>query len=693
MKSFEDEVKIYDSLCRMCDDRCGIKVKVRNGRVEDIQGLLNHPWNRGRLCVKGGMGVDQINAPDRIMKPLKKVGANWREILLEQALDEIAERIKAIQKKYGDRAMSVWKGEAVGFLTQEELARRFIHALGSPNYFSNDSQCMLGRWIGYKLVTGSWPKPEFADSKCMVFWGANPPHAHPNMAQHIMEGRENGGKIIVIDSRCSAMARQADVYLQVLPGTDGAMALGLAGELIKSGCIDREFIDNYTVGYNEYAAYVESFTPARVEKETGVPAELVLRAAKLMAAAAPRTANYVGNGLEHHENGVNNVRAVACLDGLLGSLDIEGGNFISECPKLRELTLYKEKPLRHLEPIGADKYSVLYDLRQECHTLTAMDTILSGKPYPIKGMVMTGANPALTNANTKKVIQALNRLELLVVRELWMTETSRLADYILPAATYLEHSELHCHGQYQILGLTPKIVSFPEVQDDYMFWRGLAHRLGLEKYFPWESEDDLNDWLLTDVGVTREQLFANPQGWQYMPKEYRKYLGAKLDTPSGKLEFTSEYLRGYGYHYLPEYIPPAYKTSPGPDHPFVLITGARKVVYCHGRYRNFARSRTAVPNPEIEMHPADALKIGVKTGDILRVSSTVGFVDVPVQVMEPGEILPGVVHITHGWQEANVNQITPDLINDPISGFPLLKAVSVRIEKNRDAKSSQWNAS
>lgn len=679
MNSDHGGIEIYNSLCRMCDDHCGIKVIVQDGRVVDIQALENHPWNRGRLCVKGGMGVDQVNAPDRLLEPLKKKGRDWMEIPLEQALDEIAERIIHLQKKYGDRAVGLWKGEAVGFQTQEGLARRFIHAIGSPNYFSNDTQCMLGRWIGYRLVAGVWPRPDFSESKCMVFWGANPPHAHPNMSQHIMDGRDKGGKIIVIDSRFSAIARQADVFLQVLPGTDGAMALGLARELINIGSIDKEFIDNYSVGYEQYASYVESFTPQRVEKETGIPSRMVEKVAKMMADAAPKVTNYVGNGLEHHENGVNNVRAIACLDGLLGSLDVRGGGFISECPKLRELTLYEEKPLLHLEPIGADKYPVLYDLRKECHTLTAMDVMLTGKPYPLRGMIITGANPALTNANTKKVIPALKSLDLLVSRELWMTETSRLADYILPAATYLEHSELHCHDQYQILGLTPKIVSFPDCQGDYMFYRSLAVRLGAEGYFPWESEDELNDWLLEDTGITREMLFAAPEGYHYKPREYRKYRTEKLNTPSGKFEFASDYIRDLGYQHLPEYLPPAYKTSRDPEYPFVLITGARKVVYCHGRYRNFARSRTAIPNPEIELHPADADKLRVKSGDIVTVTSWVGSVDIPVQVMEPREIMPGVVHVTHGWQEANINLITPDDRNDPINGFPLLKAVPVQI--------------
>ncbi len=673
----------YKSLCRMCDNRCGINVFVEDGRIVDITGLKDHKWNHGRLCVKGRLGVDLVHAPDRILKPLKRNGDSWDEIELDQVYDEIAEKIKKIQATWGDRAMSVWKGEALGFLTQEDLARRFIHSIGSPNYFSNDSQCYVGRWIGYAIVTGDWATQDFINSRCAVIWASNPPYSQPNLTQAILKGREKGGKLFVIDVRLSAMARQADEYVQILPGTDGALALGIARQLIEDDTISHSFIKNYTLGFEAYSQYVKEFTPERVERETGVPAETVVRIARIIGSCRPRVSVYAGNGLEHHENGINNVRAIACLDGLLGSLDHEGGNFSAEKAGLRDLTLYKEKPLRHLKPIGADRYPVLYDFRQEAHTMTAMDSILSGKPYPLKGMILGGANPALTNPNSKKVIKALKKLDLFVVRDIFMTETASLADYILPGATYLEHSELHCHPIHQIIGITPEIVTFPDCDNDYMFWKKLAARLGAGEYFPWEDKDALNRWLLEETGVTVETLFDHPEGYQYKPRRFEKYKEQELPTPSGKFEFVSSYLRDYGYPYLPEYIPPTYMSKPNPRYPFVLVTGARKVFYTHGRNRNFKRCRTAIPDPEIEIHPSDAEKIGVKTGDTVTVTSTVGAVDVLVNVVHQANIKPGVTQVTHGWKESNINLITHDDRNDPIDGFPLMKSVEVKIERKK----------
>ncbi len=674
----------FTSMCRMCDNHCGINVYVENGRIVDITGLKEHKWNHGRICVKGRLGVDLVNAPDRILKPLKRVGNGWEEIDLDQAYDEIAKKIKKIQETWGNRSMGVWKGEALGFFTQEALARRFIHAIKSPNYFSNDSQCYVGRWIGYALVTGGWATQDFINTRCAVIWGSNPPYSQPNLTQAILKGKENGAKIIVIDVRLSAMARQADEFIQILPGTDGALALGFARQLIKDNTICHSFIEEYSQGFETYAQYVKEFTPERVERETGIPAETVVRITREIANCRPKVSFYAGNGLEHHENGINNVRAIACLDGLLGNLDAEGGNFTPEKPGLKDLTLYKEIPLHHLEPIGADIYPVLYDFRQECHTMSAMDTILSDKPYPLKGMILGGANPVLTNPNTQKVIQALKTLDLFVVRELFMTETAELADYILPAASYLEHADLHCHPIHQIIGLSPEIVTFPDCDNDYIFWKKLATRLGVGEYFPWEDKNALNRWLLKGSGITVEKLIEHPEGYEYKPRRFQKYKEKELPTPSGKFEFVSSYLKEYSYPYLPEYIPPTYMSAPNPDFPYVLVTGARKVFYTHSRNRNFKRCLTAIPHAEIEIHPDDAEKLGVKTGDVVMVTSTVGSVDIPVSVVHGSNILPGVTQITHGWRESNVNLITHDDRNDPIDGFPLMKSVEVKIERKAD---------
>ena len=176
--------KVVKTLCRMCDDHCGINVHLKDGKIVDTTGNANHPFNKGAICIKGKAIKDLVYTKDRILKPLKKVNDGWQEISLEQALDEIAERIVSIKNEFGAKSIGVWKGEAVGFQQQEEIVRRFAHAFGTPNYFSNDSACFAGRWIGYSLVCGRWPKPDFENSKCILLWGRNPVASRVNLNLH-----------------------------------------------------------------------------------------------------------------------------------------------------------------------------------------------------------------------------------------------------------------------------------------------------------------------------------------------------------------------------------------------------------------------------------------------------------------------------------------------------------------------------
>ena len=673
--------EVRQTLCRMCDDRCGIDVYLEDGRIVDILGNPEHLWNRGRLCVKARAAVDMVYHPDRLLTPLKRTAGGWQELPLERALDEIAERLLEIGERHGRRSVSVWKGEAIGFGQQEDLARRFVHAFGSPNYLSNDSMCYAARYFGYTLVDGAWPVPDLENARCVVLWGANPPYAHPNMTQYITAARRKGATLVVVDPRLSAIARRADFHANVRPGTDGALAWALIHQFVEMGACDQEFVARHTVGFAELVEYGAAFTPEAAEEETGVPAQTIRAIAQAMASAAPRVAAYVGNGLEHHENGVNNIRAVVAIDALLGALDHEGGTLFKEAVPLRDLKLYEDVPLEHLGPLGADRFPVLYGLRRECHTMTALEAILTDDPYPLRAMIVTGANPALTNPNSPKVVRALEALDLLVVRDLFMTETAALADYVLPAASFLERTELHAHAKHQILSLTQQIVSWPGVQGEYDFWHDLTRRLGIGEYFPWEDETALDRWLLEPSGITLEELAAHPEGVQYAPARSARREETGFPTPSGKIEFTSGYLKRLGLDELPVYRRPAYRSEPDVEYPFALITGARKLLYLHSRFRNIPRFLTAIPSPEVEMHPDDAAALGVSDGEAVRVVSRVGALELAVRVVAANEIPLGSLQITHGWTEANVNLLTHDDRFDPISGFPLMKSVEVRVER------------
>jgi anaerobic selenocysteine-containing dehydrogenase len=280
------------------------------------------------------------------------------------------------------------------------------------------------------------------------------------------------------------------------------------------------------------------------------------------------------------------------------------------------------------------------------------------------------------------VVRALSQLELFVVRDLFLTPTARLAHYVLPAATYLERSELHFFPKKQMVNLTRRIMAIEGVDNDYQFWRKLACRLGFgERYFPWQDEDEVNRWLLEPTGVTVEQLRDHPCGYVYKPVALERDLTAILPTPSGKVEFTSAYLKGLGLPEIPEYQPPHHLVAKSAEFPLVMTTGARKSLFYHSRHQNIARFRTIHPEAELEIHPDDAAALDIVDRDRVRVVSAVGSIVIRARVVHPAELRQGVVEAYHGWQDWPINRLTPDQINDPISGFPLLKGVPVRIEK------------
>jgi anaerobic selenocysteine-containing dehydrogenase len=271
---------------------------------------------------------------------------------------------------------------------------------------------------------------------------------------------------------------------------------------------------------------------------------------------------------------------------------------------------------------------------------------------------------------------------LLVVNDLFLTETAKLAHYVLPAATFLERSELHYYPKYQSVALTQKVAEVSGVHDEYALWHDLAHRLGFgQQYFPWENEEQVNRGILESTGITLEDLKKHPAGIVYKPVCYQKFKSRPFPTHSGKVEFTSQYLKDRNLPEISEYVPPRYLRHPSDDYPFVLNTGARNPLYYHSRYHNIEKFRKISQSAEVEMNPEDARQLGIETGERVRVTSEIGCVKVRVKIVDAEQILPGFVEIPHGWQNGNVNLVTYDNINDPISGFPLLKAIPVRIEK------------
>jgi anaerobic selenocysteine-containing dehydrogenase len=580
----------------------------------------------------------------------------------------------------------VWTGEAIGFQQQENYARRFIHAFGSPNYFSAESVCWVSRYLAYRLTQGYYnPCPDFARARLIVLWGANLGHSHPPYMWSINRAVKKGARLLVIDPRRTAAARKAHRFLQIQPGTDAALAWGIIRQLIRNHSYDHEFVANHTLGFEELSAYCQPFTSDYVAGQTGLSKEAVQELGGMFAAARPRVTNYPGISLEHQINGVNTIRVIAALGGLCGAVDRPGGDFWPGSMAQSELTLYDTLPLEDQDPIGRSRFPALYNFRKQCHSLSAMDVMLGRGAYPLRGLIVTGANPVLTNPNTDKVERALDRLDLLVVRDLFMTATARRAHYVLPAASFLERSELHIYTHRQAVALANRVARVDGTESEYAFWRELAHRSGIGKaYFPWKDETAVNRWLLKPSGIALETLQDLPQGIVYAPQVFAKFHRQPLPTASGRFEFVSADLAALGHPALPIYIPPENAAAVHPAYPLLLITGARHALYYHSRFRNIPRLRR-VKKPMVEINAGDAAQLGIESGDRVRVETGIGSIELEAEIMSDDDILPGVIQIGHGWDEANVNRLTDDRDLDPISGYPNMKRVAARVVKIRES--------
>ncbi|MDQ5767046.1 molybdopterin-containing oxidoreductase family protein [Thiothrix subterranea] len=689
---------VKSTTCYECDANCLFDVTIdASGRAIKVEGLPN--------CPRGQLQLERQYHPDRLLYPLKRVGAKgsgeFERISWEEALDTITAALQKTKAQYGAPAVGFFAGYTKEARPQ---LQRLAHAFGSPNYLTESGCCFSATMVaekltyGYKLKTTS--TVESPKTQCVLVWSTNASGSIPPFENHHLANRKKGRKMIVVDPRRTETAELADIHLQIRPGTDGALALGFHHLIFANGWQDQAFLDEWANGLDAFRDYIQEFPPQRVAAICGI-SEADLRAAvELFATTSPAQIAMSPTSTVQHSNGFQNHRAMILLSAVTGNIDREGGNrFFNDkvLPKPIELfdVCKNELPPR----IGDEVFPIWTKYWPAAQSMLMPDCILEGKPQPLKALLAMGINTAMW-ANSKRMERALGELEFFAVSDFFHNPATLQADIVLPAATSLERTALIAYPgcayqgevKYRHQALSPR----GEAKPDGQIFLELGVKLGMAAQF-WHgnlaaSWEEMGEGLPPDV---RKEAWENPAGVTvYSPvieelvelgflDADRQWRINGFRTATGKIEFDSVELQAHGYDGLPTYREPMESPLSTPellaDYPLVLTSGGRQKFFTHSQQHNIPAMLAYDPYPRVQIHPDDAAARGIVEGDSVEIRSRRGAVTFRAAVTDI--MKPGVVHCFHGWNEANINELTDDTQLDPISGFPPFKSLLCEVSR------------
>ncbi|MFE3975371.1 MULTISPECIES: molybdopterin oxidoreductase family protein [unclassified Peribacillus] len=666
MQSYIDQPDgVCPSVCSLdCPDQCGLLLHKKDGKIIKVLGDPDHPVTKGNICNKVRNMTARLYDPNRLKQPLKRIGpkgeGNFTPISWEEAIDTITSKWKDLIEMHGPESILPYSFYGnMGNLSAEGMDRRFFHKLGAS--MLERSICNAAGSVGYSYTMGGSfgiDPEETIHTKLFILWGINAVSTNMHQVTLAQQARKNGAKVVVIDVHKNQTGKWADWFIPILPGTDTALALGLMHILFDENLVDQPFLDEYTVGAAELREHVRQYEPATVSAITGVPIDDLYELARMYGTTTPSFVR-IGNGLQHHDNGGMAVRTIACLPALTGQWMVEGGGAIKgnsgylafNTNALRRPDLLNNKATRTIN-------------------MNQIGQALLEKDNPIRSMFVYGSNPALVAPNANKVKQGLMRENLFtVVHDLFLTETAMYADLVLPATSSYETEDFYnsyWHNYVQIQ--KPVVNKYGESKSNVELFKLLAVGMGFEEQAFRDSEEEMIRQALDFPdnphldGITYDSLSRN----QFVKAKMRRIFPGKLPTPSGKIELYSDRMKLDGYQPLPTYTP-IIKDS---DLPFLFIP-APNHNFLNSTFSNNAKHISLEKEPKLHMNAADAKKLGIASGDMVKIWNGRGEC---LLTAAPGEnVLPGVLVSQGLWQNTpetkqHINSLTPDRLSDMGNG-------------------------
>lgn len=608
---------VFPSVCSLdCPDQCGLLIHKKDGQIIRVEGDPSHPVTQGAICNKVRHLAQRIYDPARLQYPMKRTGpkgsGQFERITWEEAIGTITSRWKELIAAHGPEAILPYSFYGnMGYLGTEGMDRRFFHRMGSSRLIR--SICSAAGGVGYRYTMGSdvGTSPEdTVHAKLIILWGINAVSTNMHQVMLAEKARKNGAQIVVIDVHKNRTGHWADWFIPVKPGTDSALALGLMHILFAEGLEDQAFLREYTIGHEELREHVRQYPPAEVSAITGVPVEDLYKLARLYGQTSPAYIR-IGNGLQHHDNGGMNVRTISCLPAITGQWLHKGGGAIKSnsgylTPNERALQrpdLMKKAARRiNMNRIG--------------------EALLELTP-PIRSMYVYNSNPAVVAPDANKVRQGLEREDLFtVVHELFLTETARYADMILPATSSLENTDFYESYWHHYVHLQqPVIPPYGESKSNVEVFRLLAAAMGYEDQALRDTEEEMIrqalDYPANPVleGVTYERLAAEG----FVKGQVKPLFPGRLQTPSGKIELYSKAMKNDGFSPLPVYTP----LQDEQEGPFLFVP-APNHNFLNSTFSNIGKHAGMEKEPRVFIHEKDAAEIGIHDGEMVRVFNSRG---------------------------------------------------------------------
>jgi formate dehydrogenase alpha subunit len=681
------------TVCPYCGVGCSIYLGVRSNEIISVRGDRESPVNKGGLCVKGRFGFDFVNHPDRLTKPLirkdgkskdVKVNGNFKDIFREATWDEaiglVAKRLAGTKASGGPDSLGVLS--SAKFTNEENyLVQKFARAvIGTNNVDHCARLCHASTVAAAALCFGDGAMSnsisDFTKADLLFVIGSNTTECHPIIGRYVLQAVRSGRtKLIVADPRIILLAQKATVHMRQRPGTDVALLNAMMHVIIEEGLHNRGFIQARTVGFEEVAAAVKKYTPEMAEQITSVPKTDIIEAARLFAKGGKAAILY-GMGITQHTTGTDNVKSIANLLMMTGNIGTEGTGFsplrgqnnVQGACDMGALPNVLPGYQQVANPEVRQKFEKAWNCKiKDKPGIPMTEMMNSAYKGDIKAMYIVGENPILSEPDSNHTRRALQKLDFLVVQDIFPTETAVLADVILPAAAYAEKDGAFTSTERRVQKVNAAVLPPGEAKPDWQIVSMLAGKMGYP--FSYKSVKEINEemTLLTPIygGIKLDRL-DSCYGLQWPCRD--------VNDPGTPTLHQGKFSCGLGKFFPVEYKPPAESTSA--EYPLVLTTGRILEQYHTGSMSRRARVLDSLqPSGTIDIHPDDAAKLGITDGATLAVSSARGEIKAPVNITDT--MPPGLAFMAFHWKECPANALTNAAL-DPVAKIPEFKVSAIK---------------